>query len=78
MTSPISLNLAKASFTYSSGEFHSLTTGAQLKYLFDRLNRPLRVCGMVKNEGEPEAALTGSKTGREAFHFRSSNLHKSI
>jgi len=35
------------------GEFHSLTTGAQLKYLFDRLNRPLRVCGMVKNEGEP-------------------------
>lgn len=25
----------------------------QLEYLFDRLNRPLRVCGMVKNEGEP-------------------------
>lgn len=23
------------------------------KILFDRLNRPLRVCGMVKNEGEP-------------------------
>ncbi|MFZ2324405.1 MAG: DUF4301 family protein [Ignavibacteriaceae bacterium] len=23
------------------------------KFLFDRLNRPLRVCGMVKNEGEP-------------------------
>ncbi len=25
----------------------------QLAYLHDRLNRPLRVCGMVKNEGEP-------------------------
>lgn len=25
----------------------------QLEYLFNRLNRPLRVCGMVKNEGEP-------------------------
>ena len=23
------------------------------KWLFDRLNRPIRVCGMVKNEGEP-------------------------
>ncbi len=23
------------------------------KYLFDKLNRPIRVCGMVKNEGEP-------------------------
>ncbi|EAS20525.1 conserved hypothetical protein [Flavobacteria bacterium BBFL7] len=25
----------------------------QLEYLSNRLNRPLRVCGMVKNEGEP-------------------------
>lgn len=25
----------------------------QLEYLHDRLNRPLRICGMVKNEGEP-------------------------
>lgn len=23
------------------------------KYLFEKLNRPIRVCGMVKNEGEP-------------------------
>ncbi len=23
------------------------------KFLFDKLNRPIRVCGMVKNEGEP-------------------------
>lgn len=25
----------------------------QLEFIHDRLNRPLRVCGMVKNEGEP-------------------------
>ena len=25
----------------------------KLDYLYDRLNRPMRVCGMVKNEGEP-------------------------
>ncbi|WP_405378638.1 DUF4301 family protein [Nonlabens sp. Asnod3-A02] len=25
----------------------------QLEYLYEKLNRPLRVCGMVKNEGEP-------------------------
>lgn len=26
---------------------------ALVAYLFDKLNRPIRVCGMVKNEGEP-------------------------
>lgn len=25
----------------------------KIKYLHDKLNRPLRICGMVKNEGEP-------------------------
>jgi hypothetical protein len=25
----------------------------QVRFLFSRLNRPLRICGMVKNEGEP-------------------------
>ena len=25
----------------------------QIQYLFNELNRPIRVCGMVKNEGEP-------------------------
>nr|WP_321410481.1 DUF4301 family protein [uncultured Carboxylicivirga sp.] len=25
----------------------------QVKYIFEKLNRPIRVCGMVKNEGEP-------------------------
>jgi hypothetical protein len=35
------------------GAFYTLTTEAQCGYLFEKLNRPIRVCGMVKNEGEP-------------------------
>ena len=31
----------------------SKSGNALARYLFDRLNRPLRVCGMVRNEGEP-------------------------
>ena len=27
--------------------------GKQVEFLVDRLNRPLRICGIVKNEGEP-------------------------
>ena len=33
--------------------FDRLSQAAQQKHLADRLNRPIRVCGMVKNEGEP-------------------------
>jgi hypothetical protein len=33
--------------------FWSQTEGEKRHFLFNRLNRPLRVCGMVKNEGEP-------------------------
>ena len=33
--------------------FEGKTTDEKVDYLFDRLNRPLRVCGMVKNEGHP-------------------------
>lgn len=31
-------------------------TEKQRKFLFDKLNRPIRVCGVVKNEGEPGGA----------------------
>ena len=34
-------------------EFDTLPGSRKKKILFDILNRPLRVCGMVKNEGEP-------------------------
>jgi len=33
--------------------FGSLPEAEKRHFLFDKLNRPLRVCGMVKNEGEP-------------------------
>lgn len=36
-----------------SPEFQKYSTKYQIEYLFDRLNRPIRICGMVKNEGEP-------------------------
>ncbi|MFD2551218.1 DUF4301 family protein [Bizionia sediminis] len=36
-----------------SPEFEKYATKYQIEYLFNKLNRPMRVCGMVKNEGEP-------------------------
>ena len=36
-----------------SPEFEKYKKKYQLEYLVDKLNRPIRVCGMVKNEGEP-------------------------
>ena len=34
-------------------EFRNYSASAKRDYLIHKLNRPLRVCGMVKNEGEP-------------------------
>jgi hypothetical protein len=34
-------------------EFETSNAAALQKYLISKLNRPIRVCGMVKNEGEP-------------------------
>ena len=34
-------------------EYNSFSNEKKLEYLFNKLNRPIRVCGMVKNEGEP-------------------------
>ncbi len=36
-----------------SHEFEKYAEKYQIAYLRDKLNRPIRVCGMVKNEGEP-------------------------
>lgn len=33
--------------------FDSFTIAQQLEILKDKINRPIRICGMVKNEGEP-------------------------
>lgn len=34
-------------------EFEKFSNKYQREYLIEKLNRPIRVCGMVKNEGEP-------------------------
>lgn len=34
-------------------KYYSLSTREKVAYLQQKLNRPIRVCGMVKNEGEP-------------------------
>jgi len=36
-----------------NSEFEKYSLRYQVEYLIDKLNRPIRVCGMVKNEGEP-------------------------
>lgn len=36
-----------------STEFEKYSKKYQIEYLKNKLNRPIRVCGMVKNEGEP-------------------------
>jgi hypothetical protein len=36
-----------------SAQFHMLSEKDKRKIVFKMLNRPVRVCGMVKNEGEP-------------------------
>jgi len=34
-------------------EFEKYATKYQIAYLYEKMHRPIRVCGMVKNEGEP-------------------------
>lgn len=36
-----------------STEYDKFSKRFQIEYLMEKLNRPIRVCGMVKNEGEP-------------------------
>lgn len=36
-----------------SSEFEKYSLRYQIEYLAEKLNRPIRICGMVKNEGEP-------------------------
>ncbi|HCY74427.1 MAG TPA: DUF4301 domain-containing protein [Ignavibacteriales bacterium] len=40
-------------FINSPEDFKSWDAEKKYNFLFNRLNRPIRVCGMVKNEGEP-------------------------
>ena len=45
--------------------FPQMTREEKISYLKNKLNRPIRVCGMVKNEGEPGGGpfLTVNKDG---------------
>jgi hypothetical protein len=36
-----------------SDKFGGFSIGQQIEVLKDKINRPIRICGMVKNEGEP-------------------------
>ncbi len=49
--------------------FSSFTLSDQIEILKDKINRPIRVCGMVKNEGEP---------GGGPFWIKDSNHHTSL
>jgi hypothetical protein len=40
-------------YIYKPPEFHKLTLQDKCSFFFENLNRPIRVCGMVRNEGEP-------------------------
>jgi hypothetical protein len=52
-----------------SDSFTGFSVGQQLEILRDKINRPIRVCGMVKNEGEP---------GGGPFWVRDRNGHVSL
>jgi hypothetical protein len=45
--------LENALFTVSSEVFSAMDGEEKMTYLIEKLDRPMRVCGMVKNEGEP-------------------------
>ena len=49
--------------------FSSFSISEQLEILKDKINRPIRVCGMVKNEGEP---------GGGPFWIRDAHTHISL
>ncbi|SDB64305.1 protein of unknown function [Flavobacteriaceae bacterium MAR_2010_188] len=50
---PIVDFLSKDLYVNISKEFKKYKVKYQVEYLREKLNRPIRICGMVKNEGEP-------------------------
>ncbi len=68
-------------------EFEKYSQKYQLAYLREKLNRPIRVCGMVKNEGEPgggpfwvkhENATVSLQIVESAQIDKKNNLHQKI
>ncbi len=50
-------------------KYSSFSLGDQIEILKDKVNRPIRICGMVKNEGEP---------GGGPFWIRNAHNHVSL
>ena len=50
-------------------KYSSFSLGEQIEILKDKINRPIRICGMVKNEGEP---------GGGPFWIRNAHNHISL
>ena len=57
--------LQKEFSVFVDNEFSTKNENEKRKYLLRKLNRPIRVCGMVKNEGEPGGGpfLVKAKSG---------------
>ncbi len=49
----IDLFLRNELCTIPPEEYQNFSEQEKIQYLYNKLNRPFRVCGMVKNEGEP-------------------------
>ncbi|MGC1472275.1 MAG: DUF4301 family protein [Psychroserpens sp.] len=49
----IAMFLEKDMHVKMSAEFKKYSRKYQIEYVTEKLNRPIRICGMVKNEGEP-------------------------
>lgn len=64
-----------------SKEFDKYSTENKVAYLKEKINRPIRVCGMVKNEGEPGGGpfWVKDKNGRISLQIvESAQIDKSL
>lgn len=50
--------------------YAQLSAAEKTTYLFDKLNRPIKVCGMVKNEGEPGGGPFWTKNSDETVSLQ--------
>jgi hypothetical protein len=62
-------------FAATPDSFSTLKTEEKIKYLQKYLNRPIRVCGMVRNEGEPGGGpfWVKEKSGQETLQILESS-----
>jgi hypothetical protein len=57
-------------------DFYAMPIEKQRRILVNKLNRPIRVCGMVKNEGNPVEARFLLKTTKESGAFKLLKAHR--